>query len=213
MEDIVLIGFGGHAKSVADTIETQGKYRIVGFTDQDLGKTYKNYKTIGTDEALADLFRQGVKNAFITIGYMGDSTLRKRLYLKLKEIGYQVPAIIDDTAVLAEDARIGEGTYIGKRAVVNANAVVGDMCIINTGAVVEHDCRIGSFSHVAVGAVVCGMAQIGQEVLIGANATVLQCVKIGKGAKVGAGTVALKDVPSCETVCGIWKGRKSKEGL
>ncbi|WP_156032724.1 hypothetical protein [Selenomonas sp. FC4001] len=42
MEDIVLVGFGGHAKSVADCIEREGKYHIAGYTDVKL-------QVIGTD--------------------------------------------------------------------------------------------------------------------------------------------------------------------
>ncbi len=30
MEDIILVGFGGHAKSVADTIEQSGQFHIAG---------------------------------------------------------------------------------------------------------------------------------------------------------------------------------------
>ena len=32
-EKIVLIGFGGHAKSVIDSIEASGEYKIAGYTD------------------------------------------------------------------------------------------------------------------------------------------------------------------------------------
>ena len=35
MEKIVIVGFGGHARSVADSIIRQGKYEIVGYTDTD----------------------------------------------------------------------------------------------------------------------------------------------------------------------------------
>ena len=33
MDDIILVGYGGHGKSVADCIERTKKYRIVGYTD------------------------------------------------------------------------------------------------------------------------------------------------------------------------------------
>ena len=35
MEDIILLGFGGHAKSVIDCLDLQGKYRIDGFMDKE----------------------------------------------------------------------------------------------------------------------------------------------------------------------------------
>jgi len=33
MENIILAGYGGHARSVADCIERQGKFNIIGYTD------------------------------------------------------------------------------------------------------------------------------------------------------------------------------------
>lgn len=213
MEDIVLIGFGGHAKSVVDTIEKQKKYHIAGFVEKGQGipKSYKGYKIIGQDDDLEKIFKKGIKNAFITIGYLGESTVRQKLYYQLKEIGYCIPVIIDNTAEIASDAKVGEGTYVGKKAVINSDAEVGSMCIINTAAVIEHECKVGDFSHVAVGAVVCGMSVIGSETLIGANASVLQCKAVGNNAKVGAGTVVLENVPDYAVACGVWKGINNKE--
>ena len=34
MEEIVLIGFGGHAKSIIDTIEANEKYKIAGILEK-----------------------------------------------------------------------------------------------------------------------------------------------------------------------------------
>lgn len=85
-----------------------------------------------------------------------------------------LPNIVDPSAVIADDAVMGEGIFVGKRAVVNAAAHIGDLCIINTGAIVEHDCDVGNYSHISVGSVLCGGVRVGQRTLIGANATVIQ---------------------------------------
>ena len=180
MEDIILIGSGGHAKGVIDTIERQNKYRIVGFIEKEenKGKKYKNYD------------------------------IRTRLYHRLKEVGFHLPIVVDETAVVAESAQIGEGSYIGRNAVVNGDAQVGKMCIINNGAVLEHDCVLGDFSHLSVGAVACGVVKIGEETFVGANATILQCLTVGNKVKVGAGAIVLGDVPDYCTACGVWKNLK-----
>lgn len=44
MKDIILIGFGGHAKSVIDSIEGLGEYNIVGYTDVNELSDCCNYK-------------------------------------------------------------------------------------------------------------------------------------------------------------------------
>ncbi len=188
MKDIVLVGFGGHAKSVADSIERMGIYNIVGYTDLTEGKEC-SYKYLGTDDVLEDIFNKGVSCAAIGVGYVGKGDIRDRLYGILKEIGYDLPVIIDPSAIVSETATIGEGTFIGKGAIVNAQAKIGRMCIINSKALVEHETVVGDFSHVAVGANLCGQVTVADHVLIGAGATVIQCVKIDKGAFVKAGEV------------------------
>lgn len=196
MEDIILLGLGGHAHSVVDSIEQAGQYRIAGFLDTEemQGRSFRNYRVLDTDAALEKYFADGIRNAFITIGFLGHGNVRNRLYQQLKKTGYRIPNIIDNTATIALDTVLEEGIFIGKKVVVNANTHIQRMCIVNTGAVIEHDCRVGGFSHIAVGSVLCGGVSVGKETLIGANATVIQGRKIGSHCIVGAGTVIRKNI-------------------
>ena len=196
MENIILLGIGGHAHSVVDSIESDERFSIHGFLDikDREGDRYREYKVIGTDDLLENYFKEGIKNAFVTVGYLGKGDIRNRLYLQLKKIGFKIPTIVDRTAVIAKDVTLGEGTFIGKRAVVNSAAEIGKMCIINTGAVIEHDCKVGDFSHISVGSALCGSVQVGKESFIGANATVIQGKTIGNKCIIGAGTTIRKDV-------------------
>lgn len=185
MEDIVLVGFGGHAKSVADCIEREGKYHIVGYTDMQ--EADSRYSYLGTDEKLKAIFDGGVKNAAIGIGYMGKGAVRQHLYTQLKQIGFNLPVISDPSAIVSSTAIVGEGTFIGKYAIINAEASIGKMTIINTKALVEHECVVEDFSHVAVGTVLCGQVKVGEAAFIGANATVIQCREIKDKTVVPAG--------------------------
>lgn len=198
MEDIILLGIGGHAHSVVDSIEQSGRYRIVGFLDvkENRDKEYRGYHVIGTDDMLENYYLKGIKNAFITVGYLGEGSIRNKLYKEIKRIGYTVPNIIDRTAILADDIRLGEGNFVGKRAVINANSKIGTMCIINTGAIVEHDCCIGDMTHIAVGTILCGHVTVGNNTLIGANAVVRQGINIGTHVIIGAGMTITKDIKS-----------------
>ena len=205
MEKIILVGCGGHAKSVVDSIEGQGKFEIAGFIAEKLDSDfeYRGYKIIGTDVDLESLYAKGIHNAFICIGYMGKENGRSKIYEQIKNIGYKLPVIIDKTAIVATDALIGEGTFVGKRAVINSNARIGVMTIINTGAIVEHDSNIDDYTHIAVNATICGGAQIGKRCLVGAGATVIQGVVIKDNAIIGAGSAVVKDVAKNNLVLGI----------
>ena len=206
MEELVLVGFGGHAKSIVDSIEAAGIYHIAGYTDPKSRCEYHGYKCLGTDDDLAWLFQNGIRKAVVSVGYLGKGNLRNRLYEKLKQVGYQLPAIIDPSAVIGKDVKIGEGTYIGKRAVLNAGTQIGKMSIINTGAIVEHESKVGEFTHIAVGSVLCGSVSVGRKCLIGAGAVVIQEIEIEDEAVIGAGSVILGHIKRAETVYGIVKG-------
>jgi len=229
MKKMVLIGAGGHAKSIVDTIEALQQFEIVGFIErknpaeteaseksQASYKTefsgrsgfpedivYRSYRIIGDDDDLPRIFAHGVRDAVICVGYMGNSRTRDCIYQSLKKIGYLLPPIIDNTAIIASDATIGEGTYIGKNVIVNAGAEIGKMCILNTGSIIEHECQIGDFSHIAAGAVLCGQARIGDHVLFGANATIIQRRSVGSNTLVGAGAVVIDDLPESCVAAGV----------
>lgn len=201
MEDIILIGFGGHAKSVIDSIKSSGFYRIIGYTDiQNYGE-YRGCRYLGDDSVLHEYYNKGIKNAYITIGYMGDSRKREQLYKFIIEIGYRWPSIVDPTAIIAADVTIEEGVFVGKGAIINSNAKINRMAIVNTGAIVEHDCIVGEFSHVSVGSVLCGNAFVGRESFIGAKTVVIQGINIGNNVIIGAGSCVLVDIPdNCKAV-------------
>lgn len=202
MEEIVLIGGGGHALSAADVIMSGKNYEIVGYTD--VTDTHIPLRYLGTDDVLKNLYEKGVLNAAITVGYLGKSSVRDRLYDRAKQAGFRLPAVIDSSAVVSGAAEVGEGVFVGKKAVVNGGARIGRMCIINTGAIIEHNNQIGEYSHIAVGAVLCGAVQVGEHTFIGANATIIQEVRIGMNAVIGAGSIVIGNVPDNGRVVGVW---------
>lgn len=204
MEDIILLGIGGHAHSVVDSIEQSGQYRIIGFLDKAdaWGKSFREYQVLDTDDAMEQFYEEGLRYAFITIGYMGYGNLRNRLYKRLKKIGYTLPNIVDVSAVIAKDVMLEDGIYVGKRAVINSNAKIGKMCIVNTGAIIEHDCAVEAFTHIAAGGILCGNVSVGRESFVGANATVIQERQIGCNCIIGAGTTVRKSMEDFSMMCG-----------
>lgn len=204
MDKLLVLGFGGHAKSVVDAIESMHSYKIAGFISkkEDFGKEYRGYHVIGCDEDLASFYQSGITNAVIAIGYLGHSSLRDKLCETLQNIGYTLPPIVDASAIVASDVTVCEGVFVGKGAVINSAAVLHPHCIINTRAIVEHDCIIGAFSHIAVNATLCGQVSISDHVFIGANATILQEKHIASNCIIGANALIYKNIPANTKVYG-----------
>lgn len=207
MEKIVLLGCGGHTKSVTDAILRSKEYSIAGFTGlpEDKGFSYAGFEIIGNDSDLETIYKSGVKNAFICIGFMGNSLLRQKKAEQLKKIGFNIPVIIDPSAVISKDALIGEGSFVGKGAVINADVKIGRHTIINTCAVVEHDCTVGDFSHISVGAVLCGGVTVGENSFIGASSTIIQQKQVGNDVIIGAAGIVLKNVENGTKAVGVIK--------
>lgn len=196
MEDIILIGGGGHCKSVIDTLKEIDKFNIIGILDlkDKVGTNISGIEIIGTDDDMEDFFKKGIKYGFLTVGSIGDVSLRRRTYLRAKKIGYIFPNIIDRTSIISKDINIGYGNYIGKGTIINTNSTIKNNCIINTGAIIEHDCYIEDFSHIAPGTTMSGNVSIGENTHIGTNTTIIQNIKIGDNTIIGAGSVVVKDI-------------------
>lgn len=207
MEKIIILGRGGHARSVADVIEREGKYQIAGYVvnDEIMQQESDDYPIIGRDKDLKALYTNGIHYAAVGIGYLGRGNLRRKLYEELKGIGYLFPIICDPSASISTRVRIGEGTFVGKGVIINAGAEVERMCILNSGAIIEHDCYIKEFSHVAVGTVLCGGVHLGKDVFVGANATVIQNINVGNSCIIGAGEVLKKDIDFAGMHYGMWQ--------
>ncbi len=205
MTGIVLIGGGGHCRSVADTVQRTGQYENVYIVDPNLkiGSVICGATVVGGDDILKEMYDKGITFAHITVGSISSTALRHKLYDNAKSIGFSFPNIVDPSAIVADDVTCGEGVFIGKNTVVNSGSKLEDCCIINTGSIVEHCCRIGSFTHVAVGATVCGDTTVGTDSLIGAGSTVIQGIHVGANVIVGAGAVVTDAVPDGHRVVGV----------
>lgn len=205
---LVLIGGGGHCKSVLDAALCMNIFEEIVITDHKIsaGSKIMGCKVIGNDILLSRLYIDGFTQAFIALGSIKSTKQREKIYQKASAIGFKFPNIIDPSAILSKEISLGKGIFIGKKAVINSGSTIGDMSIINTGAIIEHDCQIGNFSHIAVSAVICGGCEIGDSTFVGANTTIIQGVKIGMNCIIGAGSIVLGNVSENNKVIGTFRG-------
>ncbi len=195
-DKLVLIGGGGHCRSVLDSILASHRFGEIVITDETMEQDsmVMGCRVIGTDAMLPELRAKGFEYAFISVGSIKSPELRIRLAKMATGMGFHFPVICDPTARVSPFAVIGEGAFIGKGVILNAESEVGRHCIINSGAVLEHGSRVEEFSHVSVGSIICGNSHIGLGSFIGAGSIVIQDVSIGNHVIIGAGSTVLSDV-------------------
>lgn len=202
MKSLILIGGGGHCKSVIEVAESAG-YEIKGILDMpdEVGKeVLPGHKIIGTDDDIPQYVEEC--DFVITVGFIKNPALRIKLYNKVKAAGGRLATIIASTAHVSKYAELGEGTVIMHHAFVNAGAKIGDNCIINTFVNIEHDAEVGNQCHISTGTMVNGECKIGENCFIGSQSVCANCIEIASDIIVGAGSVVRKSI----RVKGIYAG-------
>jgi len=192
---IIIIGAGGHASVVADTLRACGD-SILGFTDikiQPGTPIIGNICVLGTDDLLSEYDPQEIKVA-IGIGYLPGQNHRRKIFHALKDQNHIIKSLIHPSAIIGQQVDLQEGSQVMAGTVVQPRATIGKNVIINTGARIDHDSTIGDHSHIAPGVTVCGDVSIGRNCFVGAGATIIHGINIGENAIIAAGVTAYKDI-------------------
>jgi len=190
MNKIILIGGGGHCKSVIDVIEQEARFEIAGIIDKPelLGSKILGYPVIGNDFDLGSLAKK-YQNALITVGQIKSALARIKLYDLAIKAGFALPSIVSPNAYISKHSKIGNGTVIMGNVMVNANVSIGDNCIINSKALIEHDCLISSHCHISTNAIINGGVTIGSKSFIGSNVTTKNNIIIKENSFIKAGSL------------------------
>ena len=190
---LILVGGGGHCKSVLETAESAG-YQILGVLDvsENVGKEVLSTTVVGTDD---DIPAYVDKAEFvITVGFIKNPNTRIKLYNKVKNAGGKLATVIASTAHVSKYAEIGEGTVVMHQAFVNAGAKVGNNVILNTFTNIEHDAVIGDHCHISTGTMVNGDCKVGNNCFIGSQSVLANGISIGDDIIVGAGSLVRKSI-------------------
>jgi sugar O-acyltransferase (sialic acid O-acetyltransferase NeuD family) len=194
VQEIVVIGGGGHAKVVIAILRKIASYQIVGYTDREdrgliLGATY-----IGTDADFSAHAGTKQRNAVIAVGQVGLGDVRCGVWERVKSGFVSFPMVISPNAIVNEGVAGGECSIVMDGAVVNSGAKIGHGAIINTNSTVEHDVELSDWVHVAPGATLSGAVKVGRFSMIGAGATVIEGRTIVERCVVGAGATVVDDL-------------------
>jgi len=125
MKNLIIIGAGGHGKSVAWVAKTTNKWKNIYFLDDKIS----NHQVLGR---IADRIKFKDHDFFIGIG---DNKIRKEIFLLLKSEGFSLPAIISPTSDITS-AKIGAGSIIMNRCFINVDTIVEEAVIINNNVLI-----------------------------------------------------------------------------
>ncbi|MBS7597203.1 acetyltransferase [Pseudomonas sp. RC2C2] len=155
---LLIIGAGGHGKSVAEAALLSGHWQAVLFVDDRWPQAREAFgcQIVADVAGLANVAHLA-QGAVVAVG---SNTLRKTWFEALASAGLPQATVIHPQACVSASAQIGPGSVVMALAVVGVDVHVGAGAIINAGTVVDHDAVVEDFVHLGVGVSIAGGVRI-----------------------------------------------------
>lgn len=206
MASLLLLGAGGHARVVAETALSTGRFSRIAFLDDRCSGPGQlpdqlGWPVIGPFSAAYD--RQTCQQFQAALVAIGNAAVRLQWLSRLAAAGYELPIVIHPTAGVSPSAQLAAGSVVLAQAAIQAQAVIGSGVILNTGCSVDHDAQLGNGVHICPGARLAGEVHVGDRSWIGIGSSVIQQVCIGSDVTVGAGAAVVRDLPDGVTAVGV----------
>lgn len=191
MDGLLIIGAGGHGRSVAEAVLLGDNYRLLGFVDDSWPKLKEiwGFPVLGNADALLN----GAIGPTLAIVAIGNNAVRERLHKSILAAGFELATVIHPRAMVSPRAAVGAGCAVMAGGVVGTEAMLGEGVIVNSGAVVDHHCRVSDFGHLGVGACMAGGAILGRGAWLQAAAALGYGVNVAAGAVLAPGTALSAD--------------------
>jgi len=206
MENLLLIGGGGHARDILGLIEdindaSVTPVKVSAILDDEWANTTRFG---GCEVELIKGIECNLHLAKYFISCIGYPKYRKTLTdLAISHGLKPYRALIHPSSNASATCKVGAGSAILGLTSLSPNVVVGQNSYISHGVLLGHDTVVGDYVSVMPGASVSGDVNIGAGALVGAGATILEGLTIGEGATVGAGSLVTKNVGAGVTVVGV----------
>jgi sugar O-acyltransferase (sialic acid O-acetyltransferase NeuD family) len=198
---IILVGGGKLAGLIYSVFKD--RYDFTGYVDDVFPCAYVEttygLKNLGISDDLPQLAESG---ALAVVAIM-DVAARRKYGDILRKAGFTLANLIAETAIVSADAILGQGCIVRHNAVVSAQAKLGDNTVVSDGVYVGHDSIIGENVYIAPGVNINGSVTIGDNTFVGTGAVVLPHVKVGADCIIGAQSCVHKDVSDGTTVSGV----------
>jgi sugar O-acyltransferase (sialic acid O-acetyltransferase NeuD family) len=189
---LLIIGAGGHGRSVAEAAELSGAFDVAGFLDEGLpvGQTVLMSSVLGVITGLSNVdhlksYRTACDQAIVAVGY---NAVREKLMQHLIDVGFDLATVIHPQAFVSPSAVVGMGSAVMAGAIVGTEAQLGIGVIVNYGAVVDHHAKVVDFGHLGVSACMAGGSILGRNAWMKAGCALGSGVEVTAGASLRPGT-------------------------
>lgn len=186
MHRLLILGAGGHGRSVAEAVLSAGSHKLVGFVDDAVpaSNSVWDVPVLGSTVELG-AYRQYAELAIVAIG---NNAAREVLSNRLLAAGFELATVLHPRAIVSPRAMIGPGSAVMAGAIVGTEARLGVGVIVNSGAVVDHHAHVHDYGHLGVNACMAGGTVLGHGAWMQAGCALGYGVSVADGAVLPPGT-------------------------
>ena len=202
---VVIFGSSGHAKVIADIIESEANFELLGFIDKfkSVGEKILGYRVIGDEQSLPSLMKKFKFNQGV-VG-IGDNFIRSKAVKTINELApsFQFINCIHKSARVSKYLTIGTGNVVMPGATINTSSVISNHCILNTNSSLDHDCIIGNFSFLRPNSTIGGNCNIGEFSNVGIGASIFHGIHVDSNCIIGGGSLVNKNTEPNSVYYGV----------
>lgn len=196
-EGILVLGAGGHGKSVVGVLLASGS-SVAGILVDSPEKWGQQIQGVPILGPISDL--SGYPDCTAVIA-LGENAARRSVAERFPDARWAT--VLYPQAYINPTARIGLGTVVFPGAIIGADVILGNHVIVSGNTTVGHDAVLDDYAQAAPGVQIAGEARIGRAAMLGIGSVVCPKVHIGEEAILAAGAVAVKDIPAGARAFGV----------
>lgn len=204
MKHLIIIGARGAGRetflTATKSIGYGYKFDVKGFLD---GKTDALEGLNGYPPILSGVEDYQPETDDVFVCALGDPKWRKYYADIIVGKGGEFITLIDKTARIGRNAKIGKGCIVRDYAMISCDVTIGDFTYIQPFSVIGHDAMVGNYCHLNSYAFMGGYSSMEDMSVIHTRGTLIPHKTLGMGATIGAGSVAMTNVKNGTTVVGI----------
>lgn len=193
--EVIIVGAGGFGKEVAFLIDRLQQINLLGFVDnayETLPSKILGYPIFGDL-----LYLQNYSNELAVVLAIANPDAKEKIYNNLsKNQNLHFPNIIDSTALIGPNTKIGIGNILMPYTTYTAECLIGNFNMINMHSTIGHDTNIGNFNSIFPNVNISGNVSVGSKNLLGVGTKIIQGITIKDEIITGAGSVVISDLSS-----------------
>lgn len=185
---VIVIGNTEYSQMLMEYIEESGVH-VDAFSVDDnfINEKELSHKPVLSFNKLFNEYSPKKTVLYLGIGYTKLGSVKKNIFLRLKNRGYRFANFIHASACLSSNVLIGEGNVFFENVVVQRNAIIGNGNLFFSNATIMHDNRIGDYNTFGACSVSNGFVAINDCNFIGSNATIKDKIIVMSNNLIGAG--------------------------